>query len=657
MAKFNPDTGVDPGSQYDFKGAMPNQGFEVALKGSANAVGDFVQSMDTAVTTDINERARAGEESIQDNLFNTADLAVAQSSTTNAGVAEPEDLSRGFGKMQRLKNAYAKGAITESDYLSSIDVLTKSLRSRYGDKWANQIDSAVAGAVSNSANAYRRQLFQEWDAGKTAADKAREKESDRKYNLVKENMQYLYGRSDIIADPDQFGTNEIMHEIMKVKVPQTLTEQALTEFRLAKERGEVTDEDTLKVGKRLASSFLNTIVDQSGASINNTMMTMIQRAKADGTVDKAEKENILAYISSAQPHIEQGLNKLLMSDDFVTMRQKDKDEIVAMGGSVVKMYRDMIFDDKTGLFAMTANRRAWAAEDAITKAMNLNPDLANTVVMKDAFDKLGMTDYANQLAEQYLIKNPAGTDAPEFRLTGALLVGEKNLNEYIQAAWDAKGDGKKVVEVFKNLRDAVTSENTATKAKAQAASVLFAPENSEFMTSGMVDGALATRIYNELTTGEMVKTMSAMKGTDMVTWDNYYNWVFDPGFKAVFQYEINTVLPNANNVRLQFNSDTMTFSSKGTVTDPRSARSGQQAVTSEADNFVKRMNIWIKKVTPILESNGDDVVYEINRIFEANGIAEAKDSEKQSFMQKALEAVVKEKEKQEKEEAATTIPE
>lgn len=656
MAKFNPDTGVDPGREYDFRGAQANQAGEIALRGSASAVGGFIEAMDTAVTTDINERARAGEESIQDNLFNTADLAVAQSSTTNAGVAQPEDLTRGFGKMRRLKNAYAKGAITESDYLSSIDVLTKNLRNRYGDKWANQIDSAVAGAVSNSANAYRRQLFQEWDAGKTASDKAADRESDRKYQLVKENMDNLYGRSDIIADPDKFSTNEIMHEAMKVRVPRTLMDQQLTQYRLLEEQGKATDTDRLRTGKLMASAFLGTIVDKSGASVNNTMMTMIARAKEDQVVDKKEKEEILAYISSAQPHIEQGLNQMLLKE-FPTMKQSDKDEIYAMGQSVVKMYRDMIFDDKTGLFAMTSNRRAWAAEDAITKGMNLNPDLANTVSMMDAFKSIGMDDYANRLAENYLAKNPANTDAPEFRITGALLVGEKNLNEYIQAAWDAKGDGKKVIEVFKNLRDAVTSDTTATKAKAQAASVLFAPENSEFMTSGMVDGAMATRIYNELTTGDMVQTMSAMKGTDMVTWDNYYNWVFDPGFKSVFQYEINTVLPNADTVKLKFDSDTMSFSSQKMSSDTRAGRAGEISGQKETENFVKRMNIWIKKVTPILESNGDDIVFEINRIFEANGIAESKDSEKQSFMQKALEAIVKEKEKQEKEEAATKIPE
>jgi len=342
------------------------------------------------------------------------------------------------------------------------------------------------------------------------------------------------------------------------------------------------------------------------------------------------------------------------------MKEADKQEMLAIGKRTVDMFRSQLYDDKTGLFALSTNLRAFAAEDATRNALNLNPDLANITVLNDALKSLGLNGFMDEQISTAMT-GALGNDilkAPEFHIAGALLVGEKNLNEYVQAAWDSKGDGKKVLETFKLLRNAVTSEETATKAKAQAAAVLFNPENSEYLSQGMVDGALATKIYNELTTGDMIQTMSAMKGTDMVTWDNYYNWVFDPGFKAVFQYELNSVIPNADKVNLKFDSQTMTFSSTspGTTVSRKVELQGEKAY---AENFTKRMNIWIKKVTPILESNGDDIVFELNRIFEANGMTEPKegsDTSKMSFMQKAYSAMKREQEKKLKEEAATTIP-
>jgi hypothetical protein len=662
VAKFNPDTSIDSGREYDFRGAQPNRAGEVLLEGLSSAAGNFIEAQYKAVNEDIRKRARAGEEGIQDNLFNTPDLSAAQSSTTEAGAAKPEDLVRGIGKMERLKNAWTKGAITESDYLSSIDVLTKSLRSRYGDKWADEIDAAVAGAVSNSANAYRRQLFQEWDAGKSASQKQLDKESDWKWQFVKENKDDLYNNPDMIENPDQYSRSQLLSESMKQSVPRKQTEQTLTDYRLRKEQGEVTDEDTAQTGRVIVSKFVEGVVDRAGANIGSKFTEMVRIAKSDGTVDKKEKDQLLAYITEAEPYILQGINGLLLGEDFSGMKESDKLEMMAIGKRTVEMFRSQLYDEQIGLFNLGVQSRKFAAEDNFLKIMKINPDIANLTAFNDALKAGGMDGFLNtQLTEQMGEAVPDPKKVAESIIAGSVLVGDKSLNEFVQSVWDAREDPKRVIEVFKTLRDAVTSEETATKAKAQAASVLFAPENSEYLSQGMVDGVMATKIYNELTTGDMIKTMNAMKGTDMVTWDNYYNWVFDPGFKAVFQYEMNSVVPYADQVNLKFDFDTMSFSSK-VLSKETGAGRGPSRNTEAAiytENFTKRLNVWIKKVTPILESNGDDIRYELNRVFEANGLGETKegsDTGKVSFMEKAYSAMKKEREKKEAEEKSTEIP-
>jgi len=103
LASFAPNTGVDPGREYDFKGAEPNLGLATLIKGAARISDDAINAGYKLVESDIEQRAIQGEDAIQQNLFATSDLAAAQSSTTNAGVAAPEELSRGVGKMQQLK--------------------------------------------------------------------------------------------------------------------------------------------------------------------------------------------------------------------------------------------------------------------------------------------------------------------------------------------------------------------------------------------------------------------------------------------------------------------------------------------------------------------------------------------------------------------------
>jgi len=341
LASFAPNTGVDPGREYDFKGAEPNLGLATLIKGAARISDDAINAGYKLVESDIEQRAIQGEDAIQQNLFATSDLAAAQSSTTNAGVAAPEELSRGVGKMQQLKNAYTKGAITETDYLSSVDVLAKKLRSRYGNLWSKEIDNAVAGAVSNSANAYRRQLFQEWDSNKSAADKAAEEEDKWKWQFVKENSADLGRNPDMLSNPEKYSRGELLKEANRNKIPRQKAEDAMKEHSLNKAIGEDTRENSLKNGKTIVGSFLNTFFDSASTAAMPAFKEKVTKYGADGSFSPTEIQDLYTSWRTIVPEIEGGIKQIVL-EQFADMPEADKKELYAMGDAMNDFFGMML---------------------------------------------------------------------------------------------------------------------------------------------------------------------------------------------------------------------------------------------------------------------------------------------------------------------------
>ncbi len=624
MATFAPNTNIDPGREYDFRGAQPNDAVGVLLKGSAGAIGDVIDAEYKVVNKDIRERARAGEEQIQENLFATSDLAAAQSSTTEAGVARPEELTRGIDKMQKLKNAWTKGAITESDYLSSVDVLTRGLRSRYGHQWADEIDSAVSAAVSNSANAYRKQLFEEWDSKKSAADKASEKESDRKWQLVKENESYLSHRPDILADPDKFSYGEIRAAYIEPKAKAQKISDDEAEINHKKTIRGVSEGEVVELGKRRVGSEVQRVLTAVGNSNNQGLLEKIaEMRKSGGTIDANEKQQLTDYFAQMKNEMDNRMNQVLLEDTYITLPSDKKKEMRDIAQGYIDSYKDTIFNDQYGPMVLWSNSIKWKTDDVVNKAVNLRPDLADNMMMVKGLEQMGLAPYLNdwlttKLTTEQTLIDPSITEG--YARAGNIMLGNGTLADMLRALQQARRGTKEADDVISAISGTLTSPLTPPEGKAAAAQALFDPKNGDILAQDVTSPGLATQFFNSFTRPEMVKTMIDMKQTNPQAWVNYYDWVFDQSFKATFTKEINNMLPDAAKITgLKFDMRTSQF----TYTVPQVEYGGKKVVMpfiKDVDATVTRLNRWIKRVEPLIKSEGLEPIDEVMRVLEQAGL-------------------------------------
>lgn len=644
MASFAPNTGVDPGTEYNFKGAEPNVAIGTLIGGAARIGDDAINAGYKIVKDDIEQRAYEGEDAIQQNLFSTSDLAAAQSSTTTAGIARPEDLTRGMGKMQQLKNAYSKGAITETDYLSSVDVLAKKLRSRYGNLWNKEIDDSVAGAVSNSANAYRRQLFQEWDANKSASDKAAEEEDKWKWSFVKENAPDLARNPDMIQNPGNYSRGQLLMEANRNKVPRQKAEDAMKEHQINKASGEDTRDNTLKNSKAIVAGYLNTFFDSATTAAMPAFKEKVSKYGEDGNFSPTEIQDLYTSWRTIVPEIEGGIKQIVL-EQFPEMPEADKKELYAMGDAMNDFFGNMMTNPKgIGVLDFAGKMRDIAGDSVIQQLTKDNPDFASAIAIKNGMDKVGLGSYFDaQIGEKLTgsVKEPFKTKGSF--IGGQILAGEANMNQFTQAVWENKGDPELMKSTLKFIKGAITSPESTPEGRRQAAAVLFSPENVAYMSPQMISPRLATEFFNELSTPEVQKEMIAMKKDSPETWVNYYDWIFDRGFNSVFASEINAVTkpdPIFGDIPLKkLNLKYDAGKNQFTYTDPSSLpspKTGEEAaillpipyaisvaVRKQIENgavTATRLNRWIKRVEPLIKAEELDPKEQLLRMFEANGV-------------------------------------
>jgi hypothetical protein len=632
LASFAPNTEVSSGREYDFKGAEPNLGIATAIKGVTRIAGDAIDAGYQLVVDDIQQRAFKGEDAIQQNLFATSDLAAAQSSTTNAGVARPEELVRGVGKMQQLKNAYTKGAITETDYLSSIDVLARKMRSRYGELWSKEIDDAVAGAVSNSANAYRRQLFQEWDANKTASDKAAEEEDKWKWQFVKENAVDLSSFPDMLQNPNKYSRGDLIKASLRNRVPRQAVEDALKTHQANKASGEATDESTLKTAKSVVQGFLSTFYDSATTAAMPAFKEKVAKYGADGEYSKDEIQELFTSWRAIAPEIEGGIKQIVL-DQFPEMPEASKKEVYAMGEAMNEFFSNMMTSPKgTGVLDFASKMRDIAGDEVIAQLTKGSPDFASAVALTNGMNKVGLGEFfKDDIGLKLKERTPDLFKTKGAFVGGQILAGEANMNEFTQLVWENQKNPKLLKETVDYIKRAIVSPKSTPEGRRHAAKVLFAPENVAYMSPEMVDPRLATEFFNELSTPEVQQTMIKLKDTDPQTWVNYYDWTFDRGFKAVFGSEINNVtkqdplfgdqVSKGLDMKFDTNRNQFTFKDLKSMAPPKTAEELALRMQIEAGAVTAlRLNRWIKRVEPLIKSEGLDPKEQLIDMFVANGV-------------------------------------
>lgn len=652
MASFSINTGVSSGREYDFKGAQVNDALGTLLGGSARAVGDVIEAEYKVVNQDIKEAARTQIEAGQESLFPAHDLAAAQSASVPGGIAPPEDLVRGFDKVAKYKNAYEKGALTESDFLANVDVTVRNLRTRYGHQWADEIDAAVGNAVSGSANAYRKQLFNEWDSKKSAADRAADKERTDKLNWVQQNSIYLKPSS--VQNWENMSMEELMLEANPLKISEQSVKNLSAALDLKKKQGE----DTKETAEQLAGATIEHVVD---TIVNGGELLALGNKIRTSPGNNAEaKDQYMNYIGEARANLELELRKTLTRPEYSSLSKDTKDKYIQQGLEKLKIYEKMFDDTQYGLLALEDSRLKAVTTDAMTKAMQDDPELADNVTFYRAIDKMGLSiPLAETISKRFSDKEGvflSMADGNAVKAAGNILIGNKSLADTMRMISKAKADPKILGGTVRAIKDIVLHPKTDVETKGDIIKRLFDP-NDSIVSPELATSGLATALFNDFVNPSMVKSMIELKNSDNVAWTHYFDFVTDQSFNALFRNELATVSPEIqklNSIKFDPNKNQFTF------TPAKTEYNGMKVVNTWEKNTartVQRLNYWIANVQPLIKAQyGSDsnVTEEMIRLLEQSPLAaEGMYNGKGSFGGKILQVLSNSKQKTDAEEKAT----
>lgn len=276
MVQFNPDIGNAPSTDFTgvSRGTGPNRAFEALFSGVGNAVEQGVRTADTYIQNRIEDDARYGFES-QNQEFGVDPQTV------------PSEITQTQEGLSSLALAHQQGKVTPEYYYQRLTATMKGLRAKYPgyEKEVDNIIQSVTG--TRPANAFRDALFQNIQAAQQAASSSRSKTE----TFVQSNSKYL--NEDEILNPEKYGGLEglsVQINLRKSREYQWEAEEKQVERdqKLAlptlNQRFNFTASDSLSQLSK-AVGFGDQSFDQGLRNLGSTGFTPEQQANAIAGID------------------------------------------------------------------------------------------------------------------------------------------------------------------------------------------------------------------------------------------------------------------------------------------------------------------------------------------------------------------------------------
>lgn len=188
MAEFNPDIGNAPAPDFTgvSRGTGPNRAFEALFSGVGNALEQGVRTADTYIQNKIEDDARYGFETQNQEFGLDSDVVPSEITQTSEGLSA-------------LALAHQQGKVTPEYYYQRLTATMKGLRAKYPgyEKEVDNIIQQVTG--TRPANAFRDALFQNIQQAQQAAATSQSKTE----TFVQSNSKYL--NEDEILNPEKYG--------------------------------------------------------------------------------------------------------------------------------------------------------------------------------------------------------------------------------------------------------------------------------------------------------------------------------------------------------------------------------------------------------------------------------------------------------------------
>lgn len=659
-------------SRYDFNGGQKYDnlfsGLATGLKGSVEGAQELVKDFikrDVEYGTDKLRDAQGVStdvETVRDG--GTASMPAAKTSTFGGQPGEggspaaaaplagnrPPNQEQVAGDYARVKAAYDQGKISDRNYYAQLEVMNRSLRSRYPG-FRDEVDQMVhqiTGVVP--ANALRKAILNDLQTAQQNSD-ALTKERQK---LIMSNAQYL---PQDAMQREAAGKPYSMAELYGFIQPQVKAEadvkDAKAQLELRAAKGNATSTDALQVATQSLGAISNRIINNVGNNDSAAaMMKQISDLHANGKVlEPQQQQEMLAKYQqlkyNTRAAMEAAFNEPLVpgSKETLATRINDRTKINQLIDAQMQpfeMIEKGLTDNNLGLVNVALNATKNMQNADLKKAYDQSGYLRAVTAIRAAggdeiLKQLMMrpeADIASQGAKSVLdifktLNLTAGAHTQS---------GTTSWDEQFKQLASTPG-GNKASTVRQYVQDRVselTDPSVPLELKANAAKVAFSRENINFLNKFTANDGSQAKIFNQLVSPAVTKSMIALRDSSpqgKQLWTNYTEWSMN-NFMGMFKQAADGVnsTPDRQWISVNWNSNSKQFEVTPTPegvransTIPGSAGASliniiEGRLNSGTISSVERMNQGIKAIQPILEANGFKTEDEVKKLVNFNAL-------------------------------------
>lgn len=593
-----------------------------------------------------------------DEIINTTtDQTSVEGATGSDTIVKPTantDLSPDIKKVaetgKKLTQAYSEGSITQSDYWAKMDSLVRQARARYPSQ-ADRIEQQVAQALGRRPAAAAIEEKREEYKATLASHNEEEK---RFATFVDTNIEYLpadfYRR---VAEGRPYTKIETRHFVQERQQEKLKVDNARSKLALAKEQGNLNEEDAVGTALDEVTGFTNRIIlDTTGTAKNFTDLLRKGREKGkDFTPD--EQMALRQQFAELKFKVQEGVENILSkgwADDPATKENESSlnyynqikspekiKHIKEAAASRIDYYEKLINDKEYGVLNADVNRTQAMKSEVDRKVLEAH----DSIRIFDSVKRQGGSDLLDELLlspEGQKMKSDAAKSLRNITLGRTMSGDAKSLTEEMKRAEQSTVSKNKAelaklnYQQIKDSTDILASDKAPAQIKSNTARVLFGPDNQDFIAH--IKGSQRTEIFTRMISPETTKAMLKLRESDPDSWKLYRNWTKN-AFGSIFRdlaasvQEGVTMRPNMN---IEWDEGAKQF--KVTSTSERNKPTNEKwripfagALRAVEDKFsnnveqsVTEFNRQIRAMTPILAADGQDIGKELLGFFNSMGI-------------------------------------
>lgn len=509
MAEFNVSTRTTeeaPDSLGASRGTGPNQSFEALFSGIGDAISAGVQTADTFVQNKIEDDARYGYESINDELGLSVNTV-------------PNELTQSQEGLQKLAAAHMQGNVTNEYYYQRLASTLKGLRTRYPG-YEKQVDSIVQSVTGvNPANAYRNALMQNIEnQQQLVASSAGKFDSWAGTKENSEVLGILY--PDFYNNPEKYASEEMKQQV-KANVSQYQGRIRLSEdtTKLRSNDKAVAKGQLGQLFGTISSGYIVGGSEAAGIDSPN-VQNLLQTALADGKIDPEEQTNISGFLAQIRVKAEQDMRQRYLTSDWGSnFTSSDLEEEVKNGLAQIDSMTEMVNSGNVNGAAQVAARNKAITDQATADLYKKFPEIAVAGALRGASEA-----GADKIIDGLIEANGGGMSFTNKvlgkDLTKGVTSGTTTMTSVVENVVAAQGKaGKEKEQILSAVLDGsvgvLTAPDASPEVKANTVQNVYG-DNLDAMW-GVVDDSVGTkgtsqrfRLYTKMFNPKITKEIAAL---------------------------------------------------------------------------------------------------------------------------------------------------